>query len=79
MPPPSSRVNESVELSAITSACPDTCIVLNTSSVLPPEVPVFVIVIVSLALSVVRLIPEPATKVNVSEFESPTTSFCPEI
>ena len=41
------------------------------------DVPLFVIVIVSVGASVVNVIPVPATKVNVSLKDSATTVVCP--
>ena len=74
IPVPAVRVNVSFVPSAATVVCPDTATLPNAFA----PVAEFVIVISSLELSVVRVMPVPATSVRVSVVESATTLFCPD-
>ena len=76
IPLPAANVNVSVALSATTSLCPDTAIVLNVS--LTEPLPEEAIVTESPEAFVVSVMFEPATKVSVSLLESATTSLCPD-
>ena len=75
MPVPPAKVSVSVAESATTLLCPATAIVAKLSDAEPP--PALLMVIVSVAASVVMVMFEPATKVKVSELESATTLLCP--
>jgi metal-sulfur cluster biosynthetic enzyme len=74
IPVPPANVRVSVDVSATTSLCPATAMVLKLFAAAPP---VAAIVTVSVAASVVMVIFDPATKVRVSVAESATTELCP--
>ena len=76
IPLPAANVKVSVALSATTSLCPLTAIVLNVS--LTEPLPEEAIVTESLVAFVVSVMFEPAIRVSVSLLESATTSLCPE-
>jgi hypothetical protein len=75
IPVPATSVKVSVLESATTFVCPATAMVVKLSEALPP--PAAAMVMVSVPASVVMVMLEPATKVNVSELESATTLLCP--
>jgi hypothetical protein len=71
---PATSVRVSLPLSATTSLCPDTAMVLKVFV----TVPLFVIVSVSVLAFVVSVIPVPAAIVSVSIWVSATMEDCPD-
>jgi hypothetical protein len=76
---PAVNVNVSVAPLATTVLPPVTAIFLNTSLAPPLPAPELVIIILSVEVSVVNVIPDPASKFNVSALLSATIKSCPGI